>query len=120
MRVLVCGGRDYVNAREAFTLLDRIHAIEPITCIIQGEARGADSLAKTWAMNRGIACDSYPANWNKFGKRAGHIRNTQMLEEGRPDKVVAFPGGAGTDNMIRISRAGKVPVLDVKSLLNKM
>ena len=120
MRVLVCGGRDYANAREAFALLDRIHAIAPITCIIQGDARGADSLAKTWAMNRGIACDSYPANWNKFGKRAGHIRNTQMLEEGRPDKVVAFPGGAGTDNMIRISRAGKVPVLDVKSLLNKM
>jgi hypothetical protein len=120
MRVLVCGGRDYTNMKVAAGLLDRVHALRPITCIIQGDARGADSLAKTWAMNRGIQCDSYPANWNKFGKQAGYIRNIQMLEEGKPAAVIAFPGGRGTGHMMGLALAEGLPVLDVKDLQNKM
>jgi len=43
----------------------------------------------------------FPADWSRHGKSAGPIRNRQMLIEGRPDIVVAFPGGKGTANMIK-------------------
>lgn len=113
MRLLVCGGRDYGDQDAAFRLLDRIHALCPVTCVIQGDARGADRLAKDWAISRGVPHDDYPAQWRVHGKSAGPLRNRQMLAEGRPDKVVAFPGGSGTADMMKISRAAGLHVLVV-------
>ena len=59
--------------------------------VIQGEARGADSLARDVAQNLGIEVLPFPANWEKYGRAAGPIRNKQMLDEGDPDGVLAFP-----------------------------
>lgn len=61
-----------------------------ITVLIEGEARGADLLARRYAERRKIPVNAFPALWDKHGKAAGPIRNTQMLSEGRPDLVVAF------------------------------
>lgn len=108
IRLLVCGGRDYHNETELFGVLDRI--VDRVDVLIHGAARGADSVAHRWAEARGIPIESYPANWNKHGRAAGPIRNTQMLEEGRPDLVVAFCGGRGTQNMISQSKERGVPV----------
>jgi hypothetical protein len=114
MRLLVCGGRDYTDGATAFALLDRIHAMRPITCVIQGDARGADTLARHWACSHSVPHEDYPADWRTHGKAAGHIRNAQMLAEGRPDKVVAFPGGRGTADMVRKARAAGLNVLELK------
>lgn len=114
MRLLVCGGRDYTDQVTAFRLLDRVHALCPVTCIIQGNARGADALGKQWAISRGIPHDDYPAQWNTHGKGAGPIRNQQMLTEGKPDKVIAFPGGSGTADMVRRSRVAGLKVLVIE------
>lgn len=97
MRVLVCGGRDYKDRERMFQILD---ALSDVDCIIEGGARGADSLAGEWADARSVALEVYPADWNVHGKSAGHIRNQQMLDEGKPDLVIAFPGGRGTANMV--------------------
>lgn len=127
-RVLVCGGRDFGcpdrrrplppeviarGNREVLTLfweLDSLDQERRVTRLISGGARGADSLAELWARSRLIPIDLFPANWNRDGKAAGPIRNRRMLEEGRPDLVVAFPGGSGTANMVRIATAAGVPV----------
>jgi hypothetical protein len=50
------------------------------------------------------------AAWHEHGRGAGPIRNRQMLEEGRPDLVVAFPGGHGTAGMIKLALKAGVPV----------
>jgi hypothetical protein len=78
--------------------------------IIQGEAKGADSLARDWAHRSKVMTLSFPANWKAFGKSAGFLRNIQMLEEGNPDLVVAFPGGRGTEMMCEIAEKAGVPV----------
>jgi hypothetical protein len=52
-------------------------------------ARGADTLAEEWAKVRGIPCT---ADWDDLGRKAGPIRNAQMLRKGRPELVVACPG----------------------------
>lgn len=105
MKVLVCGGRGYANRDCLFEVLDSFHKKTPITMLIQGGARGADELAKFWALERKVMSQEYPAQWSLYGKAAGSIRNAQMLNDGRPDAVIAFPGGSGTADMLRKARA---------------
>lgn len=107
MHIIVCGGRDYRDRRAVYNALDRLHAKRGIEFLIQGAADGADYLAWQWAEDRGVPCGSYPALWNEHGRAAGPIRNQQMIDEGKPDGVVAFPGGKGTADLIaRARRAG--------------
>ena len=111
MRVLVCGGRDFGrnpdgsdNDIEIYFLCDTLEDIRmkhPDMLIIQGEARGADSLARKWAEIVQVPVLSFRADWVRYGRSAGPVRNLQMIQEGKPDLVVAFRGGAGTRDMIR-------------------
>lgn len=113
VRVLVCGGRDFANYEFVGAELDRIHVETPIFAIIHGNARGADSCARIWAYHHekdGIRCWAFPAQWSKYGKAAGPRRNQTMLGM-KPDLVVAFPGGAGTADMVRRAKAAGIPVL---------
>lgn len=104
MRVLVCGGRDFSKKNLLYNTLDQYN----ITELCHGGARGADSLADQWAQDNNIPQVIFPANWKKYGKKAGPYRNYKMLQEFDPDLIIAFPGGAGTGHMVRISReAGK-------------
>jgi hypothetical protein len=110
LKVLVCGGRDFRNhivANKALDLLDKEHKF---TVVIDGMAKGADELGFNWALSRGVKTERYRADWDAYGRSAGHIRNKQMLVEGVPDLVVAFPGGAGTANMIKQAEAAGIQV----------
>jgi YspA, cpYpsA-related SLOG family len=112
MKILVCGGRDYADASALNEALDATHREKTITRLIHGAARGADSLAAAWATNRDIPALAFPADWKKDGKAAGFVRNARMLREGRPELVVAFPGGKGTAHMVKLARAAGVSVLE--------
>lgn len=119
MKVLVCGGRHYQDREKVFEVLDQLHAEREFTTVIEGEARGADTLAKTWAMLRSVMVEPYPANWTEFGKAAGPIRNRQMLTEGKPELVVAFfdvpyDESRGTRNMVEQSRKAGLEVITVE------
>ena len=108
MKLLVCGGRDYSDKIHLYESLDSY--LEKLDEICHGGARGADVLAGTWAIDRGIPCRTFPADWERFGKRAGPIRNAEMLAAFRPDRVVAFTGGAGTSHMVSLAVSAGVPV----------
>lgn len=99
MKVLVCGGRDFQDYERVKRILDTL----VITTIISGLARGADSLGCRYAHEKRLILRGFPAKWNLYGKRAGFIRNKQMLDEGKPDLVVAFPGGVGTNMMCELT-----------------
>jgi hypothetical protein len=111
--VLVCGGREFTEAAFVYATLDRLHAQHQISLVIEGDARGADRLGGEWADSRGIAHVKYPADWEGLGRAAGPIRNERMLREGRPDLVVAFPGGRGTAHMVKIARDAGVQVIEI-------
>lgn len=110
MKVLVCGGREYTDARKLYSVLDGLHAKHNITLIINGGAHGADYLGRLWARERKVPCSTYPADWDRHGRSAGPVRNQRMLDEAVPDLVVAFPGGSGTANMIQKAEAAGVEV----------
>jgi hypothetical protein len=115
MRVLVCGGRDYDDKRHVWDTLDRIAEVsaeQPLGkrpfVIVHGACRsGVDELADAWAVSNYILIDEFPADWTSHGRAAGPIRNQRMIDDGRPDLVIAFPGGRGTADMVsRAERAG--------------
>lgn len=117
-RVLVCGGRDYRDQAMLFGALDMEAETSGIFTIIQGGATGADELARMWCRTRQCRYENYPADWRAHGKAAGPIRNRQMLDEGKPTKVFAFPGGKGTANMIAQAKARGVPVVEFPTRLS--
>ena len=121
LRVLVCGSRTYTDEAEVHNVLSAVHRVHgPIDTIIDGAARGADTLGWGWGYNTpGVQSERYPANWNLHGRAAGPIRNQQMLDEGKPDLVLAFVDkplsqSRGTADMVERSRAAglRVIVLD--------
>ena len=124
-RILICGGRD-LSRHDAFNWLERNlldiaaealgYQVVQLTHIIQGGARGADEGAKDWAKSEGIPCLEFAADWKAHGRAAGPIRNRKMLDEGKPDFVLALPGGKGTANMIQQACACGLPVVEVKHL----
>lgn len=107
MKVLVCGGRDYTNVSNIQEILD---ALKP-TELAYGDATGADYFALCWANSREVSSSMFVADWKTHGRAAGPIRNQLMLETFKPDLVVGFPGGRGTADMLRRSRAAGYPVL---------
>lgn len=108
MKILVCGSRYFNDYKKMKEVLDEYEISE----IIEGEARGADLLARKYGEEREIQVHPFPALWDKYGRAAGQIRNAQMLNEGRPDFVIAFrgPNSRGTQNMIDQANKAGVPV----------
>lgn len=125
MRVLICGGRNYgvgdtkraLEERESFDSLMKVLEVEPdeepVTCVIHGGAPGVDSLADAWAKRQKIPVEVFPADWDAHGRAAGPLRNQRMLDEGKPDIVVAFPGGRGTADMLRRARKSEAIIVEV-------
>ena len=116
MRVLVCGGRKFNDTGLMIGVLDRLHTEKSFTVLIHGNARGADTIADAWASGRGVRREPYDVpqgEWDELGKKAGPLRNQRMLDEGKPDLVVAFPGGAGTKDMVRRAVKAGVAIHEV-------
>ena len=112
-RVLVCGGRDFSDRERVFDVLDAFHDAATIDLIIEGGAKGADTYSAWWADKRGVARERYEADWENQGSFAGPARNKRMLDEGKPDLVIAFPGGRGTADMVRKARKAGVEVVEI-------
>jgi predicted Rossmann-fold nucleotide-binding protein len=108
MRVLVCGGREYGAYNKVAATLE---GLSP-SIIIQGGASGADQLALSWARQNRVVTRTFHADWETHGKAAGPIRNQKMLDEGKPDLVVAFPGGRGTADMVRRAHEAGIRVIE--------
>lgn len=113
MKLLVTGGREFADRDFVFACLDRADRKRTIMLLVHGAASGADTLADEWAVERGVARLPFPvtpAEWRALGRRAGPLRNADMLRLAAPDGVLAFPGGSGTADMVARARAAGVPV----------
>ena len=107
--ILVTGGRNFEDAARANRVLNEIHVATPITKLIEGGARGADTLARNWAQANEIPVVTHQAEWDRYQAHAGRIRNIRMLAAHlhEIDLVVVFPGGRGTTHMaLSASHAG--------------
>jgi len=114
VRLLICGDRNWTDE---IAIAAIICYLKP-TVIIEGECRGADKLARKVAEELGYLVKDktilpFPADWNRYGNGAGHIRNTQMLKEGKPDMIGAFSSdienSRGTANMLTQAEDSNIP-----------
>jgi predicted Rossmann fold nucleotide-binding protein DprA/Smf involved in DNA uptake len=104
-KVIIAGSRGFSNyklLREQCNKYLREKRKTSNVIIVSGHARGADTLGEKYAQDEGFALEIYPAQWDKFGKRAGYRRNEQMAEVA--DALIAFWDGSsrGTKHMIDI------------------
>lgn len=117
MRILVCGDRNWEDEK---CIENALKKYPTNTILIHGNCRGADKLSGIVAKKLGMEVIPFPANWGRYGKGAGHVRNQQMLDEGKPEKIIAFHSNLekskGTLNMVTKARKAKLPVEIIKSL----
>ena len=110
MKILVCGDRDWTDI---WTIYDVLNKYPRDTIILHGAARGADTMAGTIAKKLKFTIHSCPAQWEKYGKAAGPIRNRQMLDM-NPDLVIAFHNNIekskGTKDCIKEAEKRGIPV----------
>lgn len=85
-RLLVFGDRNWTDE----VLVRRLLFNLPHLTLIHGAARGADTIAGRVAAEFGWRVHAYPADWNRYGRAAGPIRNQQMLDEGKPEAAICF------------------------------
>jgi predicted Rossmann fold nucleotide-binding protein DprA/Smf involved in DNA uptake len=107
MRLAIVGSRNYVNLAELTTLVDQyIRNNGTPTVIISGGANGADRLAELYANANDIPLKIYPADWSLYGRRAGPIRNSQIVAD--CTCVIAFVADNSVGTVDTINKARKV------------
>lgn len=113
-KVIIAGGRDFDNYEYLKEVCSDILKDINNICIVSGKAKGADSLGEQFANEYGYIIDSHPADWNKYGKSAGFIRNEEMAKTA--NILIAFWDGksAGTKNMIKIAQLYNLKVNIIK------
>ena len=118
MKVLVCGAAPRRRTGDPgwtnrAAIRRELIKLPPLTTIIEGEAEGADLLARDVAEELGFPVEPYPAEWKRYGRAAGPIRNRQMLDEGQPDLVLAFhaniAASTGTADMLGQAKKRGIP-----------
>ena len=111
-KLLICGDRNWTDKERIREIILGHRGIHEDLVIIEGEARGADSLARDCAKELGIPIESYPADWAQYGRVAGPIRNQQMLEA-KPNVVNAFHDdiekSKGTKDMVKRAEKAGIP-----------
>lgn len=119
MKILVCGDRHY--SRASF-IRARLNRIPRLAVIIHGGAKGADTLAGEIAKELGFTVVPIYAEWDKYGRIAGPIRNRKMLDL-KPELVIAFhddiENSKGTKDCVQEAkrRGISVEVIDGKNVL---
>lgn len=109
LRIIVTGGRDFHDRARVNAALDLLHSRKKITTLVEGGARGADRLAREWAIRHYVEVLTFEADWEHHQGNAGRIRNAKMARAGA-NLVVAFPGGKGTRHMVSVATLNGIPV----------
>lgn len=113
-RVLICGDRNWSNFQIIKDKLRVLSLKYEIEYVIEGEAKGADTLGRIAATQLMIQVLRFPAKWGTYGRAAGPIRNQQMLDEGKPTIVLelhnAVGKSKGTADMVLRAKAAGLPV----------
>lgn len=112
-RVLVTGSRAWTDYGVIATALDELLAEHPDMVLVHGHCpRGADKLADTWALRRGVEFERHPAKWSTEGNAAGILRNVRMVAT-NPAVCLAFivNGSPGATHCANAAREAGIPTV---------
>ena len=133
MKLIVAGGRKYTDYEAVRHELDDLHIKKSITEIVCGMCNqgiqtykeilpqgkviavyGADGLGYRWAKENNILIAEFPADWRSFRLKAGPLRNGKMADYA--DALIAFPGTAGTNDMVDKARKMNLIIFDRRNI----
>ena len=118
MKILVCGDRRWSDRQTIYRILLPYATQTPPVTILHGGARGADTLAGQVAQELGMEVKEVRAEWQRYGRGAGPLRNDKMLNE-HPDLVIAFHNdlakSKGTADTVRKVQKRGIAVMVVKT-----
>ena len=125
MIVVVTGSRDWTDREFIFDKLDELHGEDgQIEAIVEGEAPGADLIAKQWGKMHGLPVLGIEAEWEYYGRGAGSLRNGWLVKYGHPDICLAFPlpQSRGTWNMVGQCQAAGVETVihDISNVVQEV
>ena len=108
-RLVVAGSRDFDDYTLLSTELDKLLSGKTNITIVSGTARGADRLGERYAAEHNLRIERFPAEWEKYHKGAGPIRNAKMVQSA--DAVIVFwdNESSGTKNIIECARKQDIP-----------
>jgi len=107
MKTIIAGSRSCDSIE---SLLQAIREFPfRISTVISGTARGVDTLGEYWARMNDIPVEQYPADWPRFGKRAGYVRNEQMAKVAEGALILWDGFSPGTKHMINICEQTNLP-----------
>ena len=102
--VVVAGSRSIIYKKTVFRILDEFHKKTPVSGLVSGGAKGADTLGLEWARLNQIPYKVFLPDWNGLGKKAGIVRNIQMadyIKENQGEAIIFWDGSSpGTKNMV--------------------
>lgn len=117
MRILVCGAREWNNFDKIKAVLTPYGDKPEEHTLIHGGCRGADCIAGYIGKQLNMNIQVFEAQWKKYGRGAGPVRNLQMIDEGKPDIVYAFheciEKSRGTKDMVNRAKKHNIEVIVV-------
>lgn len=118
MRLIIAGSRTIASTAYVLEKLDAIVDCEEVEYVLSGMARGVDRMGEHWAEVHNVKVVQFPAQWDKYGRRAGYLRNELMADEAT--HLIAIWDGVskGTKHMIDIARKRGLEVRIVRADLD--
>ena len=101
MKVILAGSRTITDYEELCSAI--LLANFEITEVVSGKAKGVDTLGERFAKEFGLPVKEFPANWDKYGRSAGHIRNEEMAKYAEACICLWDGKSRGTKSMIHLS-----------------
>jgi hypothetical protein len=118
--IIIAGGRYYEFTPDDYSWLNtwwsERRAEGKLLAIMTGGAPGADNYGKHWAQAYLLMNIEVVADWRKFGKKAGPLRNQAMVD--RADGIILFPGGVGTTDVATRARVKGIRIWESRSRKN--
>lgn len=114
IKIIVAGSRGFSDYKLLSDSLDSLINSHTNVEIVSGTAKGADQLGERYAISKGFSISRFPADWSRFGKSAGYIRNEEMAKYS--NALVAFWDGksSGTKHMIDLANKYELVVEIIK------
>lgn len=105
IKLAVVGSRTFNDRRLLEQKLEEIDSEKTIICVVSGGARGADLFGEEWAKKNGIETQIFYPDWERLGKKAGIVRNKDIVDN--CDELIAFWDGIsnGTKSSIEMAKS---------------
>lgn len=117
MILLVAGSRDITDKRMVWSFLSALHMAYGIHGVVTGGCRGVDELAEAWAVAHDAQVKTFSADWRRYGRAAGPIRNDEMasyVQKSRGRCLVIHRDTKGSLDMIASCQEAKLPCMSVR------